>query len=219
MGFLEAAVVVYLRQIYYPEGFEFPLKIIALHGFSIEFFREISTIIILISVAFIAGKSFYVRFACLLFCFGTWDIFYYFWLKLLLNWPSSLLTWDVLFLIPIVWAGPVIAPIICAVTMIIFAILIFSVHMKGLNVRIKPPEWFLLLCGFFIIFISFIWSYVKLISEGGFIPRIHRLSSDPQFHEIVSTYIPTSFNWPLFFSGEGLIISALVKFYLKNKKA
>ena len=26
MGYLEAAVVVYLRAIYYPEGFSFPLK-------------------------------------------------------------------------------------------------------------------------------------------------------------------------------------------------
>ncbi|NWF76891.1 MAG: hypothetical protein HXY53_10085 [Nitrospirae bacterium] len=215
MGYLEAAVVVYLRQIYYPEGFQFPLKIIALHGFSIEFFREISTIIILISIAFIAGKSFYMRFAYFLFCFGLWDIFYYFWLKVLLNWPPSLLTWDILFLIPVVWAGPVMAPLICAITMIVISVLIFSFQIKGLEVRIKPLEWFLLLCGSLIIFTSFIWNYGKLIIEGGFITRLHSLSSAPRFQEIISTYIPELFNWPLFFSGELLIISAIIMFYLR----
>ncbi len=215
MGYFEAAVVVYLRQIYYPEGFEFPLKIIALHGFSIEFFREISTIIMLISVALIAGKSFYLRFAYFLFCFGLWDIFYYFWLKVLLNWPPSFLTWDVLFLIPIVWAGPIIAPIICATTMIVFSAIIFYFQIKGLDFKIKPLEWFLLSCGSLIIFLSFIWNYGWLFIESGFINRFHNLSSDPQFQEIITTYIPASFNWPLFFSGELLIISAIIIFIRK----
>src|SRR4030065_1101828 len=137
MGFLEAAVVVYLRQIYYPEGFAFPLKAMALGELSIEYLREISTIVMLFSIGIIAGRYFYDRFAYFLFCFGIWDIFYYVWLKILLNWPSSLLTWDILFLIPVVWAGPVLAPIICATTMIIFSGFILYYHDQGYPVRIN----------------------------------------------------------------------------------
>jgi hypothetical protein len=46
-----------------------------------------------------------------MFVFGIWDLFYYVWLKVCLGWPSSLLTWDVLFLIPVPWVGPVLAPV------------------------------------------------------------------------------------------------------------
>lgn len=44
MGFLEAAVVVYLRQLYYPAGFTFPLQSMALPALKIEFLRELATI-------------------------------------------------------------------------------------------------------------------------------------------------------------------------------
>ena len=103
MGFFEAAVVVYLRQLYYPGGFSFPLKIMALGELSIEYLREFSTLIMLFSLAIVAGRNFYERFSYFLLCFGIWDIFYYVWLKVLLDWPQSLLTWDILFLIPIVY--------------------------------------------------------------------------------------------------------------------
>src|SRR3990170_1940624 len=103
MGFLEAVGVVYLRQLYYPEGFSFPLKPIALEGLSLEYLREISTIVMLVTVGGVAGRNSYERFAFVLYSFGFWDIFYYVWLKVLLNWPPSLLTLDILFLLPVVW--------------------------------------------------------------------------------------------------------------------
>ena len=51
--------------------------------------------------------------------FGVWDIFYYVFLRLLIGWPESLMTWDLLFLLPVPWVGPVIAPVLVSLSMIV----------------------------------------------------------------------------------------------------
>ena len=122
MGLLEAIIVVYIRQIYYPTGFEFPLKIFELKFYYIENLREIATIVMLISIGVLAGKNLLQRFCFFLFSFAVWDIFYYIGLKLILDWPQSLLTWDILFLIPVTWTGPVLAPIISSLVFIVFSV-------------------------------------------------------------------------------------------------
>jgi hypothetical protein len=127
MAYLEAAVVVYLRQAYYPQGFNVPVQL----GFPYLLFRsdlhlppfpswvyvtelgrEAATIVMLGAVGFLAGKSLSSRFGAFIFMFGVWDIFYYVFLKAIVNWPPSLLTLDVLFLIPVPWIAPVIIPIL-----------------------------------------------------------------------------------------------------------
>ncbi|NLI56587.1 hypothetical protein GX420_06385, partial [bacterium] len=82
MGFLEAIVVVYLREIYYPQGFEFPLNTFSSEMLSIEWIREISTIIMLITIGIITGKNFLQKLSFFLYTFAIWDIFYYVALKL-----------------------------------------------------------------------------------------------------------------------------------------
>ncbi|MEN3013840.1 MAG: hypothetical protein ABDH23_04400 [Endomicrobiia bacterium] len=90
MGVLEAAVEVYVREIYYPFGF-FPLNLNILPKlFRIEILKEVSTIIILISISLLYGKTFIERFCYFLFSFGTWDIIYYIGLKFFINWPENL---------------------------------------------------------------------------------------------------------------------------------
>ena len=91
MAYLEAAVVVYLRKLYYPDGFSFPLKLIPESIIFIEIGREVATLVMLSSIAWIMAKWRWERFGWFLFVFGIWDIFYYFWLKVLVNWPSSIL--------------------------------------------------------------------------------------------------------------------------------
>ncbi len=108
-GFVEASVVVYLRAIYYPDMFEFPLKMIRTDHLVVELIREAATIVMLVAVGIIAGRKGWQRFGYFLIAFGVWDVFYYVWLKATLDWPSSLLEWDVLFLIPVPWIGPVIS--------------------------------------------------------------------------------------------------------------
>jgi len=99
--------------------------------------REAATIIMLAAVGIIAGKDNLQRFAYFLYAFAVWDIIYYAGLKVLLNWPSSFLTWDVLFLIPVPWIGPVLAPIISSLTMILFGGIIICLQEKGYIVKIK----------------------------------------------------------------------------------
>ena len=118
-GLVEAVVVVYLRALYYPEGFVFPLKMISQSHLMAELAREFATIVMLISVGAIAGISRWQKFSYFMIAFGIWDIFYYVWLKVFLDWPLSLTDWDILFLIPIPWIGPVIAPIVISILMII----------------------------------------------------------------------------------------------------
>lgn len=156
MAFIESAVVVYLRAIFYPEGFVFPLKSITDKLIGIEVLREAATISLLISFSVIAGKKLWERFACFMFCFGVWDIFYYIWLKALLNWPSSIFDWDILFLIPLPWIGPVIAPVSISILIIIFSIfIIYSFH-KGHDFKPTLLSRILALAGTGFILFSFV---------------------------------------------------------------
>lgn len=218
MGFMEAVVVVYLRQLYYPGGFEFPLRP-ALQGLSLEYLREISTVVMLVAVSMAAGRSTYDRFSYFLYCFGIWDIFYYVWLKALLDWPQSLLTWDVLFLIPVVWVGPVAAPIICAATMVTYAGFILHFLSKGRPVKITLPAWGTMTLGIFSVFITFIGDFTKIIIREGFLLKLSSLAEDPHFYEAMAGYIPTAYNWALFVLGEGLILCSLAIFLKRMKSS
>jgi hypothetical protein len=117
-AFVESSVVVYLRQIFYPEGFTFPLKPGITPHIAVEVSREFATIVMLVAVGMIAGSTRWQRFSYFLIGFGVWDVFYYVWLKVILDWPASLFDWDILFLIPIPWISPVIAPILVSLMMI-----------------------------------------------------------------------------------------------------
>src|SRR5436190_14320204 len=77
MGFMESAVVIYLRELYYPDGFKFPLVPIPPHIALVEFLREAATLIMLVIIGGIAGKNPTQRFCFFLFCFAVWDLFYY----------------------------------------------------------------------------------------------------------------------------------------------
>jgi hypothetical protein len=217
MAFLEAAMVIYLRKLYYPQGFAFPLNpFIEPSILAIEWLREICTIVMLMSMALIAGKSFYQKFAYFLYSFAIWDIFYYVFLKLILNWPVSFLTWDLLFLIPLPWASPILAPVICSLTMIIMAIVIIYLQNKNCHFKIDLPEWLLIFSGAFIIFTSFIWDYSKLIIQKGFFSNFWTLATNQDFQQIISQYVPADYNWSLFIIGQILILSALIFFYKKQ---
>ena len=117
-GYMEAAVVVYLRAVYYPEGFSFPLKLIAGPILWTEVGREAATLAIMAATVVLAYRRLQSRMAAFMLLFGVWDIFYYLFLKLILGWPQHLDTWDILFLIPAPWAGPVWAPVLVSVAFI-----------------------------------------------------------------------------------------------------
>lgn len=178
-GYLEAAVVIYLRQIFYPEGFYFPVKIITGKLITVELIREFATLLMIFSVCVLAGKTKIERFAYFMYIFGTWDIFYYVFLKIFLNWPSSLLEYDLLFLLPVAWVGPVLAPVI--ISLLLIAAAIFIIYFENNNFVFYQTKglWFLEILGGFIVFISFILS-AKDVAEQKF---------------------PQHFYWWLFFAG------------------
>ena len=139
MGFLEAAVVVYLRELYYPNGFKISEKVkfpfikfgpvAELKPFSkkliiTELGREFATIIMLVTFAILVGDELISQIAYFLLAFGIWDLFYYIFLKMLINWPESFGTTDVFFLIPVPWIGPVGLPITCSIVIIIIGLII-----------------------------------------------------------------------------------------------
>lgn len=119
MAYVEAAVVVYLRGLLNVTN-----ATARLDGYvNVEIGREAATLVMLAAVGWLAGRTWRARAAYAAFAFGVWDIGYYAWLKVLINWPESFLSPDVLFLIPVRWTGPVLAPVLISVWICLTAVL------------------------------------------------------------------------------------------------
>ncbi|HTB32870.1 MAG TPA: hypothetical protein VK808_12655, partial [Bacteroidia bacterium] len=198
MGFMEAAVVVYLRRIYYPHGFQFPLTPVEPSIGMTEFLREAATIIMLLAIGILTGKNTSQKFGIFIFSFAVWDIFYYVFLKLFIGWPESFFTWDILFIIPVPWVGPVLAPCVVSLTMIALTFSVIYYQEKGIDVHLKMKEWILLIAGALVIILSFVQDYLKYCSIHN--ARYSLPWKDTLFNEI-STYVPSSFNWWIFTCG------------------
>jgi hypothetical protein len=196
MAFAEAAVVVYLRKIYYPEGFAFPLKFIAEAEILVEVYREIATVLMLIGFSALSGRSLDRRFACFIISFGIWDIFYYVWLKALIDWPATLFDWDILFLIPIPWIGPVIAPASVSLILVIIGMVIVSLHHRGR--RLKP---------------SFIAGGIALAGSAVILYSF--------MHDTGATLrqeFPRPYRYDLLIIGNMLLVMSFVLAYMKSRK-
>lgn len=99
---------------------------------NVELFREASTLVMLASVASLAARSIKSAFAYFFFSFGVWDIFYYIFLKLIIDWPQSFTDLDIFFLLPVPWIGPVFVPIsISSVLVLVSVIYLKRVKSKG----------------------------------------------------------------------------------------
>ncbi len=214
MGFLETSVVVYLRELYYPAGFNFPLMPIKPSIALTEFLREAATIIMLAAIGVLSGKTRVERFAAFIYSFAIWDIFYYVFLKMLLGWPVSLFTWDILFLIPVPWVGPVLAPCLVSLSMILLAFCMVYAEHKGAKARLTLKEKLGMSLGCLTILVSFMWDYCMHISNtggAGWKPG----SNQDMFAEIVA-YIPGTYNWPMFLVGFGVVL-VMIASYLKKR--
>jgi hypothetical protein len=204
MAALESAVVVYLRALYYPDGFTVAMKMIDQKILLIEIAREAATVVMLMGVGWLAGKNFKDRFAYFLLSFAVWDIFYYLWLKVFINWPTSMFEWDILFLIPFTWLGPVLAPVICSVTMILLSLVILKSN-KQLTIGL----WSLLIVGSAVILYTFLKDYGNIIISNGF--DYSTIMQNKDFIAIASAYIPQSYSWEFFAFGEILILAGAIK--------
>ena len=210
MGFLEAAVVVYMREILYPAGFEFPLSPIPVNLALTELFRELATMIMLLSIGFLAARRFSTGFAWFIYSFAIWDIFYYVFLWAILGWPESLMTWDVLFLIPTTWTGPVLAPLVLSLTMILLAMIILQ-KAEGGNAtggntsRIPGKIWAGLILGSLVLIFGFVFDYSRhMLTHFSLLEMLQ--VKNPEVLEYATSYVPSRFPWEIFIPGEGLIL-------------
>lgn len=205
-GFVEAAVVVYLREIYeplhhrlhpnVPPGELFPLvRLDQLHaagppyGFllGVELVREAATLIMLAALGVAAARTFRGAFAAFVVAFGVWDLVFYGALKLLLDWPASLWTWDLLFLLPVPWSAPVLAPMIVAATMVVTGTLVLHREASGAPAQLEGRQWTLIVCGGLLLVLAFCWD----------------------FQNIMAGARPRPFPWPLFWAGQALGIGGV----------
>jgi hypothetical protein len=164
MGVLEAIVVVYLRLLYYPDGFQFPIMPMEERVALIEIAREAATLVMLFTLSVLAGRDRLDRFFLFALLFGIWDIFYYLSLWIMLDWPASLFTWDILFLIPIPWLAPVIYPVIISILLITG----YTVHQilvrMGRALSPSLTEWLIASTGGLVVIVSFCWNWRVVIN-------------------------------------------------------
>ncbi|WP_148224934.1 hypothetical protein [Nitratifractor salsuginis] len=193
-GYMEAAVVVYLRALYYPEGFTFPLKLISGTIMWTEIGREAATLVLMAVTVMLAYDRFQSRFAAFAVLFGVWDIFYYLFLWLILGWPESPKTWDLLFLIPLPWVGPVWAPVLVSLGLIGVGSAVLT-----LNARRRYPH--------------FSKGFVVTETVAGLMIVASFLLSG---RNIAVTGMPEPFLWPLFLAGFLLGVGAF--FYSIRKR-
>ena len=205
MGYLESAVVIYLRQTAFgssPNGslqdFQvFPIRFLEPKLGAVEFVREAATIIMLLAVGYLAGKNRFRQIMFFVYSFAVWDIFYYMFLRLFTGWPSSLGDFDVLFLIPVIWVSPVVCPILISLLLTFASAILIFLSTKSENVRINTINLCFFLLGSGIEFYSFTGQIFRILFQQG-----------PKGLE---TFSPTSFNWPLFFVGYLLLCISAIK--------
>ena len=201
-GYLEAAVVVYLRALHEPARQRFypgrpPAELFPLltleqihstgteqsQTLLIEIGREAATIIMLAAIALAVSRNSGEWAAAFVIAFGVWDITFYVFLKVLVDWPASIFTWDILFLLPVPWVGPVLAPVLVSAAMIAAGVW----HLRS-PVRIGAVHWWGILCGAIVIIVAFAMDYRDIMAGG----------------------MPRNFNWWVFGAGLGTGVGSYV---------
>jgi hypothetical protein len=212
-GYVEAAVVVYLRAFYepihtelYPDrqpGDLFPL--IRLEDYQardpgglvrlrVELGRELATILMLAAIGLAVGGNLARFLSAFLVAFGIWDLAFYASLKVLLDWPASLFTWDLLFLLPVPWTGPVIAPVLVAISMVLTGVAALAREARGIKFRPNHAQWAAIIAGGLIVVVAFCWDFRNILAGGR----------------------PNPFEWRIFALGESLGLIGFALAYLNG---
>jgi hypothetical protein len=184
MAWVEAATVFYLRVMVdrvqpYQQN---PLPIHGVLG-RVELVREVATLVMLVTLGVLAGRTGYARAGYSAVAFGVWDIFYYLFLRVIGDWPRSLLDWDILFLLPLPWWGPVLAPVSIALLMIVGGTLATQPDVKRGAFALTRSWWRIQGLGVVLAL------YVFMADA---------LSALPRGFEAAQAVLPKTFNWPLF---------------------
>jgi hypothetical protein len=184
MAWVEAASVYYLRvmvdriQPYQAD----PLPIRGVLG-QVELVREAATLVMLITLGFLAGRTRQARLGYTAVAFGVWDIFYYVFLGTIGDWPRSLFDWDILFLLPLPWWGPVLAPVSIAVLMIVGGTLASQSPVRRPVSSLSRTLWALQWLGIALALYVFMADSLRAVQHG---------------LEATAAVLPHAFNWSLF---------------------
>jgi hypothetical protein len=206
MGWVESAVVFYMRSMidrldpYQPN----PLPFAGGFGFA-EIVREAATLVMLLTVGWLAGRTWRSRLGYTLLAFGVWDIAYYLWLLPLTSWPNSLADWDILFLIPLPWWGPVWAPTSIATLMVIFGATVGRCDSPERPLWPRWPAIGAALLGGLLALYVFMADAIQLVANGGGTRQLRDL-------------LPQWFNWPLFLAALALMALPVIEVIWRTRK-
>ena len=214
LGHVEACVVAYLRQaaapvreLHFPEAVREPLPLLSraqlaqagrevesLLGFEVA--REVTVLLVLFAAAYGFRRRPGELAGFFLLGFAVWDIFYYVFLKLMLNWPASLGTWDILYLIPVPWLAPVWAPLLVSGTLLVASLFMLTRRPSAAAARggLAP-------------------GVVIFVGVGGILSSF--LLRWPEAMEAV----PARFDWPLFLAGWLVGVAGLVWWFAQPSAA
>ena len=183
MAWVESAVVFYLRtMVNRIEPYQAdPLPMVGALGL-VELARELATLVMLLTVGLLAGNTGRSRLGYMAVAFGVWDIFYYVFLKVMCGWPRSLFDWDILFLLPLPWWGPVVAPMLIAGLMIAWGTLA-SQSATPNCARWAWRAWFLGSIGIVLALAIFMADALRVAGQGV---------------DVIRNVLPAEFDWPWF---------------------
>lgn len=185
-SYVEAAVVVYLRRVLGVTDIIRDVPPLDTVIAATEIAREAATLVVLLAAGWAAGRNLQTRLGFAFFTFGLWDIFYYVWLRVLLDWPVSFLDPDLLFLIPIPWWGPVLSPLLVALLAMIGGARAVAADDRGWVVRPRALEWGILAAGTLAVLYSFMADALAIL---------------PATAEELNRLRPGRFNWPIYLAG------------------
>jgi hypothetical protein len=193
MAWVESACVYYLR-VLVDRVDPYQAAPLPLHGAlgQIEVAREAATLLMIAVVGALAGRSRSARLGHAAIAFGLWDIFYYVFLRLFDQWPRSLFDWDILFLLPLPWWGPVLAPVSIALVLVVGGTL--ATRDDGATMRVARRWWWTSWVGAVLALYVFMADALRALSGG----------------VDVTTVLPHAFNWPAFWLALALMAAPVV---------
>lgn len=202
MAWLESATVYYLRTLVdriqpYQQN---PLPIHGVMG-PVEFVREAATLVMLLTVGMLAARTWRKQLAYTAVAFGLWDIFYYVFLRMMCSWPTSLFDWDVLFLLPLPWWGPVLAPVSIASLMIAWGTLVSQSAEDSAVTSLPWSSWGAVWTGIALALYAFMTDALRVAHQGP---------------DAVRSVLPDAFNWPMFLVAFALMAVPIAQIGLRE---
>lgn len=193
MACVEAASVFYIRTLVdriepYQAG---PLPLNDALGY-VEMWREAATLVMIATLGLLAGRTWRRRAGYAALAFGAWDVFYYIFLRFISGWPGTLLDWDVLFLLPLPWWGPVLAPVSIALVMMLWGTLATQSADAPTDARWAWALGWIGIALALAVFMSDAWRAL------------------PDGRDAVLQVLPARFNWPVFSTALLLMASPLL---------